>query len=208
MDNEIKQNFEEKLRLIIKKLLVSLDSDYQAMLSKHAAKGLLRSGNTIKATMRLISRLFSRFYSEVLTHTETLNLKYFLSDESEIIQLAENAKETLKAGVIDKFQKSTEMAGNPTLYERLLPDVEKDLADSKAVFQNQLNAKIIDLKKSASKSMIEKVLWIFEFLVIALSIFISGMWFNNPQGNYEPVLVGLGLLISLIYLVIRHISKQ
>lgn len=206
MTNETRQNFEEKLRLVIKELLATLDNDYEAMLRMHAAKGLLRSGNTIKATMNLISCSDANFYSEVLDHIDTLKLQYNSTIESDIVQLTNNAQDSFKVKVIEKFTKSTEVTNSAKLFDRLLPDVETDLANNRAVFLNSLNAKIIDIKKT-SKSSIEKILWVIEIIIVLTSIFIAGMWFKDPQGNYEPILVGLGLVIPLIYLGIRHSVK-
>lgn len=206
MDNEIKKNFEEKLNLISSELLATLDIDFETMLRRHSSDGLLHSGKTIKATMDLISRLVTDLYTEALDHVKNLKIDYSPSIETEIVQLVDNSKDRIESKFLSKFQKSTEIAGKPDLYERLLPELNTTLATNQAVFKNQLNLIVIALKKSKAKSSIEKVLWFIELIIVSASIFICGMWFSEPSGNYEPVLVGLGLVIPLIYLVIRRIS--
>ncbi|PHR54871.1 MAG: hypothetical protein COA47_14725 [Robiginitomaculum sp.] len=208
MNIQAKQNIEEKIRLILIESISSLEKDFEGMLRRHAADGLLRSGNTIKATMNMIADLSANLYSEILSHIDVLSLKYYSTIETDIADLARAAQEKLKVETIAKFQKSTEMAGKPKLYERMLPEVEAEMANNLATFQNNLNAKIIEIKQSTQRSPLEKVLWLFEIIILVTSIFVSGMWFKDPQGNYEPVVVALTLVMPLIYLVIRRISKQ
>lgn len=208
MDNQIRENFDEKLRLIHGELISSLDSSFEAMLRTHSAKGLLRSGNTIKATMELISKITSTLYSEVILHLEALNLKYYSALESDILLLANESFSKLKKELIVKFKKSTEMAGNPDLFDRMLPEVENEMAKHLATFRNRLNLQALELKRKTTKSPVEKILWALEVAIILASMFIAGMWFKDPQGNYEPILVGLGLVTPLIYLGIRRAAKQ
>jgi hypothetical protein len=208
MNIHTKQNFEEKIRLILIKSVSSLEEDFELMLRKHAADGMIRSGNTIKATMNMIADLTEKLYSDIMSYVDVLNLKYFSTIEADISALALSAQEKLKIETIAKLQKSTEMAGNPKLFERMLPDVEADMANKLATFQNNLNAKVIELKQNTEKSPLEKILWVIEFIVLAISIFVSGMWFNDPQGNYEPLLFGFALVVPLIYLIIRRVAKQ
>lgn len=208
MNIHTKQNFEEKIRLILIESVSSLEEDFELMLRKHAADGMIRSGNTIKATMNMIAELTEKLYSDIMSYVDVLNLRYSSTIEADISALALNAQKKLKIETIAKLQKSTEMAGNPKLFERMLPDVEANMANKLATFQNNLNAKVIELKQNTEKSPLEKSLWVIEFIVLAISIFVSGMWFNDPQGNYEPLLVGFALVMPLIYLIIRRVAKQ
>ncbi|MCR8923791.1 hypothetical protein NO559_13500 [Dasania sp. GY-MA-18] len=52
MDN-LEDIAEKKIQNGLKRILSKLDSEYEMMLRRHAADGLLRSGNTIKKTMDL-----------------------------------------------------------------------------------------------------------------------------------------------------------
>jgi hypothetical protein len=208
MNIDSKQNFEEKIRLILIESTTTLEESFELMLRKHAADGLIRSGNTIKATMNMIAELTAKIYSEILIYIDTLNLKYYSSLEDDIAKLALEAQKKFKIETIAKLEKSTQMAGNPKLFERMLPEVEADMANGLAIFQNCLNTKVLELKQSTVKSPVERTLWVVEFTFLAISIFVSGMWFNDPDGNYEPFLVGLVSVMSLILLIIRRIGKQ
>ncbi|WP_282146636.1 hypothetical protein [Alteromonas stellipolaris] len=208
MNTDSKQNFEEKIRLTLIESTSTLEEEFELMLRKHAADGLIRSGNTIKATMNIITELTARIYSEILSYIDALDLKYSPSLENDISKLALDAQQKFKIEAIAKLDKSTEIAGNPKLFERMLPEVEADMANSLATFRNNLNAKMLELRQRTVKSPIERTLWALEFICFAISIFVAGMWFNDPEGNYEPFLVGLSSAMFLVLLIIKRIGKQ
>ncbi|WOT03691.1 hypothetical protein [Shewanella youngdeokensis] len=208
MKIDFKQNFEEKIKLILIDSNSMLEDKFDLMLKKHAAHGLLRSGNTIKETMDIIAELTAKIYSEILSYIDVLNLKYYSSLEEDVSKLAHEAQKQFKIETTAKLKKSAELAGKPQLFERMLPDVEAEMANSLAIFQNNLNTKTLDLKLNTTKSPAEKTLWTVEFIFLAISLFVAGMWFNDPSGNYEPFIVGLTSAMLLIPLIIRRIGKQ
>jgi len=207
MNQEIKENFRAKLRLVVRDLLESLDKNFKKMLAEHSRDGLLGSGNTIRKTMDFISLENSNFYREVMKHMQTLKLQYYPAIETDVQNLAKDVQVSFKNKCFKILRKSTEVARSPKLYERMLPEVESSMDDDLANFQNTLNAFVINLKQQKSTSNIEKGTWIIEGLLLLVSMFLAGMWYQNPNGNYEPVLVGLGLTISLIALWLKFGRK-
>jgi len=208
MNLEIKQNFSEKLRLVSQKSLDTLDQDIKVMLAEHARDGLLGSGATIKRTMDFIATGNSRLYQEVIKHLGTLNPRYNAQLEADVQDLAERVQESYKKESLIRLQKSTEIARNPKLYERMVPEVEGSMATDLANFHNSLSAFVLNLKRKNKISAIEKGLWCFEGLLLLLSMFIAGMWFKDPDGNYEPILVGLGFVIPLLAIGIKLGTKK
>lgn len=208
MNSEILQNYTEKLRLVIQELLAHLDQDIKKMLAEHSRDGLLGSGATIKKTMNFISSYNSSLYQVIITHMRTLNLYYYQSLESEVQELAKQFQQTFKEEALKRLKKSTEVARAPNLYERMVSEVEQSMANDLANFHNSLNAIIIDLKLNSHMTPIEKTLWVFEGLLLLSSMFIAGLWYKDPSGNYEPILVGLGLIIPLIAIGIKYGSKK
>ena len=77
MNQEIEQNFKEKLRLILNDLIESLDRNFKKMLAEHSRDGLLGSGNTIRRTMDFISLENAKFYQEVINRASCRNRKKF-----------------------------------------------------------------------------------------------------------------------------------
>ena len=208
MHPEIKENYQEKLRLTVADIISELGEKFKAMLAKHAAEGMLRSGNTIKRTMDFIAEGNTKLFQETLEYLRSLDLTYYPQIETDIQGLTKSAQELYKTEALVILQKSTEHAANPKLYERMLPDVEASMATDLAKFHNQLNATTVQLKLSNIKSPTEKFLWGFEGVLLLISMFISGMWYKDPTGNYEPILVGLGLAIPLVALGIKLSGKK
>jgi len=208
MHVEIKQNYQEKLRLVVDELTNDLDDKFKAMLSEHSAKGLIRSGDTIKRTMDFILESNAKLFQSVIEHMKELGLAYYPELESDIQSLAKLAQESFKKNALIRFQKSTELAGNPKLYERMLPELESGMATDLANFQNNLNAATVQLKFNNKMSPLTKVLWGLEAVLLSASIFIAGMWYKEPDGNYEPIVVGLTLMISFIGLGIKFSPKK
>lgn len=208
MHSEIKESFREKLRLTVVDVVSNLDVELKAMYTKHSAEGMLRSGNTIKKAMDLISKGNTRIYDETLEYVSALNLSYYPSIESDIQQLTISAQESYKSEALARFKTSTETAGDPKLFDRMLSEVESDMAKDLAKFQNKLNSAAVQIKLSKTTSPIEKVFWVIEGILLLVSMFIAGMWYKDPTGNFEPVLVGLGLAISLLALAFKFGAKK
>jgi len=208
MNNELKENFVEKLRLIRSEIIVKLNNDYKRMLAEHSRDGMLGSGATIKKAMNFIVLGNASLYSQVIEHLKKLNVNYTNSLESDVQALAKSAQEQFKIEALTVFQKSTEIARSPNLYGRMLPELESEMASNLAVFQNSLNAVILELKIKSSISPLSKSLWFLEAVLLLSSMFIAGMWYKDPNGNYEPILLGLGLVIPLVGVIIKLSSKK
>lgn len=210
MPQEIKQNFTEKLRLICIELDSELDKKYRTMLAEHSRDGLLGSGATIKKTINFIAEGNSNFYRAVLDYLESSNIKYYSQLESDIQELVCAAQKVFKSQSLKFLTRSTEVARSPDLYERVVKDVEAEMATDLANFQNKLNSVVLELKLSSAMPPITKAFWLLEAVLVSISLFIAGIWYKDPVGNYEPILAGLGLSISLIGIGIKfsqHKSK-
>jgi hypothetical protein len=203
MHPEIMANFQVKMRLVVDDLIRSLDDEIRSMLSMHAAEGRLSSGDTIKRTMGFICEGNTQLFQTVIGHVHAMDISYYQNIEIDIQALATSAQESYKSEAILRFKKATEQANISSLYGRMLPDIESGMAIDLAEFQNSLNAEVVKLKHSASMSPLKKWLWGFEALLLLISMLVVGMWLKDQEGNYEPVLVGLGIIVSLLPLGIK-----
>lgn len=203
-----KQNLLERTALVAGDLLQGIDQDIKAMFAEHSSAGLLASGATIKRTMDFIAKGNERLYQEVLDHLLALKPRFHGSLESEVQGIAAKAQEGFKQEALSRLRRSTEVAKFPDLFDKVLPDVEAEMANDLAVFQNSLAAIVLDLKLNSGRSALAKALWVMEGALLLASMFIAGMWYNNPAGNYEPVLVGLALIISLVGVGIKIGSNR
>jgi hypothetical protein len=90
----------------------------------------------------------------------------------------------------------------------MIPEVEASMVSDYENFENSLNVIAINLKNSRTMSVFGKWLWYLEALLLAISLFIAGMWYKNPTGNYEPILVVLALVIPAIAIGIKIFIKN
>ncbi|MEH6579700.1 MAG: hypothetical protein V7731_21800 [Amphritea sp.] len=208
MNPEIKENFAEKIRLANIDIIKSLDKQIRVMLAEHSRDGMIGSGNTIRKTMDFIEVGSSKLYQTVLDHLCTLSVDYHPMLETEIRALAKSAHDTYKEAALDRLNKNTIVARSPQLYERMLPEVKEGFSTDMANFHNTLNVAILELKQSNTMPISTKIFWSVEASLLLASMFIAGMWFKDPDGNYEPILVGLALVIPLLAIVVRFSAKK
>jgi len=207
MKAEIKQNFEEKLRLLNSQLLNSLDASIKIMMAEHARDGMVMSGNTIKRTIDFITAENSNFYHEITKHLETLKPDYYHSLESDIIQLTASAQKAFKSEALQRLSKTINLIGKQDLYSRMVSDVEGTMANQLAIFQNNLNAAVLNIKPN-NKSPLKIVLWCFEAVFIIALVFVFAMQSKNPNGNYGAAFITLGIIIPLIPAIIAIIPTH
>ena len=208
MNPEVKENFEEKLRLANAEIIKTIDREIRVMHAEHARDGRLGSGDTIRRTMDMIEQGSSKLYQTVLDHLCTFTIDYSPMLETEIRAIAKTAHDGYKEVALDRLNKSTILARSPQLYERMLPEVKSGFATDMANFHNSLNVAIFELKQKAKMPTGTKILWSIEALLILGSMFIAGMWYQDPGGNYEPIVVGLALVIPLLAVIARFSAKK
>jgi len=158
--------------------------------------------------MDFISEGNSKLFQTVIDHIHSMEMSYYKNIENDIQGLASSAQESYKSEAFSRLKKTTDQVNIANLYERMLPEVESGMITDLAVFQNSLNSEVVKLKLSTSISHLEKWLWGFEVILLLVSMLIVGMWLKDPGGNYEPVLVGLGLLVSLLPFGIKLCAKN
>ena len=203
MHPEIEENMKEKLRLLVVDLISAVEKKMQLMMADHSAKGMLKSGNTIKKTMDYISEENKTLYKESINYLNESSLNYHPELEINVQKLVKEAHETYKNDVLVRFQKSTDVVGNPNLYQRMLPEIESSMASDLAKFQNELNLLLAKLKHANKATPLTIAMWAIEGILLLISVFIAGMWYKNPNGNYEPILVSLGCLMPLLAICMK-----
>ena len=153
--------------------------------------------------MNFISDNDQSFYDGIVEHLESLNITFEDNLQSEILCLTSKEHVFLEEEFLNRLRKGTEVARSPDLYEKVLPDVKKSMETEKVTFQNRLGVLLINLEQAKTESALQKAVWSTEGILLLISMFVAGMWFNDPEGNYEPLLVGLGIAISLLSLWLK-----
>jgi len=207
MKSEIKQNFEEKLRLLNSQLLSSLDANIKTMMAEHARDGMVKSGNTIKRTMGFITTENSNLYHEITKHLETLKPDYYPSLESDIILMASSTQKAFKSEALQRLSKTINLIGKQDLYSSMVSEVENTMANQLATFQNNLNAAVLNIKPS-KKSPLKTLLWCCEVVFVIALFLVFILQSKNPSGNYGPAFIALGIIIPLIPAIVAFIPTH
>jgi len=111
----------------LERLLEKLDADYEAMLRRHSEDGLLRSGNTIKKAMELVSNGADElkvFLIEQSTWVIDKSIYVPLSIGDDLIKLNVKYFEMYMEQSEGYVSKASKVAGQPKLFDRVYPDVE------------------------------------------------------------------------------------
>jgi len=203
MNPKILKNFEENLRIESRSLLQDLDFNIDRMFAEHARDGKLRSGSTIKCGMDYVAEASSNLFKLSIDFVSK-GFPSLTSDSEQVISgTVSRVHNTLLKKALEQFRKCCKVSGKPDLYDRMLPELETQIAAGKARFLNELNLAIVESGLQKEVPLFDKASWIVELLLTIISIFIAGMWFANPEGNYEPLLVVLALVITLNGIIIK-----
>ncbi len=194
MNSKLIENLEEKINLISHELITSLDQEYEMLLRRSSVKGTLRSGNTIRDSMGLTINFSRELYSKILSHIDALPFDYYFEIEKDITNLAHTAHDKLKSKTIIKFKQCTVAAGRPNLFETILPEVEFGIEKCFSIFKNDLDTKIIIIRKESKKpgllskllEVLSKKWWAGLGVIVAVILTLTSMIYSNSDLNSEP----------------------
>lgn len=112
----------------LERFLEELDGDYEAMLRRHSADGLLRSGNTIKRAMGLVNDGADKLKTFLIDQSCWVIDKSIyvpLSIGEDLVDLNEKYFECYVDQTEEYIRKAANIAGQPQLFERVYPEVEE-----------------------------------------------------------------------------------
>lgn len=199
MNQEQQEIYKEKQRLLLKRVSESLDADIKTIEAEQSAKLALKSGATVKRIRQAVFDQYKRINKDSIENAKsispTLNskTKAVISKESEKIQSSflSRSSEILR-------QKCGVMGGPKNLYHLIEKDFLGELATIKAEFYADLETYLLSLKSATNKERYLVRLWWIEGILLLFSLGLAVIWFLDPNGNYEPLLVIAGLLIPII----------
>ncbi len=117
----------------LQRLLEELASNYSAMLRMHSSKGSLRSGNTVKQTMNLVSACADSLRDLVAAQSKwVINESIYvpLSISEELISICTKYFDVLAEQSESYIRKASEMSGKTSIFDRVYPDVKSGIARS------------------------------------------------------------------------------
>ena len=189
------------------KQLGILDENIHAMKAQAASKGLLKSGATIKEVKNLcVKVLESRvdYISEILrdlpfkysrdlgTKVSQISLKYFPADLGELRTRLEDI---------------IRLANGEHARELVLGEVEGANNTKIRRFRTKLDQFLLTLKKSKKVSTFDKIVFFLEAICLLATAFLAGKWSSDPSRLYQPYIIVVGVMFSLLE-IIRRIVKR
>lgn len=166
MDQNLVKNIKNRVDILKQELIDELDNNIDRIKNEHAAKGLLRSGASIKRVMKEINNLVDKYYSDILQHIKSLPLVYSPSLEAQLKEKVDDGLSAIISMANERLSAITSFVQKPILYKQVLQDVEEENNKFRKRFENNLNTFCIDLSKSNepnSKPWEEEVLKLWRF---------------------------------------------
>lgn len=208
MNNEQEEAYSESLRLLLVRALEWIKQEQKRIPAEQSAKGELRSGNTIKRLMTSIHESHAKLYVEAINAAKKSFPSYSPSILDTIIEAVDTILTQFENKVTNDFDKSCEAFGRKGIFERIEEDFKGEFITNRAEFRNDLQNYLIQFKNNEEKGRAPKVLiWIEVILLVAMAL-VAGMWFKDPEGNYEPLLIILGLPLSAIAVILKIRTKN
>jgi hypothetical protein len=140
----------------LENILEGLDQAYEAMLRKHSASGELRSGNTIKQAMNLVSEASDALKKCIVEQSgwvikQSIYVPLSISDD--LLSLCNKNFDLYREKSESYIKKSTEMSGQPNLFSNIYPDVEKSIGRHIKEARLEIEALVLENRSSGIKGI-------------------------------------------------------
>ena len=143
------------MEILERDLISDLDHAIEKIKAEHAAKGLLKSGPTIKRVMSEIQNCIEEWYQTQLTQIQKLPIQYNEGIELQILDLVNSNATGISEKAYSRLNAITRLIGREDLYDKVIGDVRAECEQSKKRFENMLPAYVIQLKNQ-QKIMVGK----------------------------------------------------
>ncbi len=152
MESKLLKNVEDKISLLRDDLIAELDESIRVMKADNSARGLLKSGATVRAVMTSINSIVEKYHSEITQHIKGLPFSHSLEFEDNVSKIVKNGFNDITSLAYNRLSDIADFAGKPELYQRVFPEVEVENRKSFQRFNNLLNAHSIELLQKANDS--------------------------------------------------------
>lgn len=194
---------EDRIRPMIREERARLVSDIEAMRRQYAAKGLLRSGATLKRIRDL----------GIESQTRRINAVFsIVKDSVATVVSPPSDAETLMPMIVRFFPEDLDDQGEhvrKAVADLGVPNALSQLLDALAVARsNEFQKSEADLKlflaklnQSSAPSNNERVFGVLDLILLVITISLIALWIMNPSGPYEPYLALIAAAVTGIDLM-------
>lgn len=184
--DELIKNVEDKIGLLDDELISELDDSIRIMKADHSAKGLLKSGNTIKFVMDEINSTIEKYHFEIIKHIRSLPFSHSEKFEATVSEVVIDGFNRISVNAYKRLEEIATFAGRVELYERMLPEVMAEDRKSQERFKNSLNACSLELHNELNK---ESKPWEVELVKL---------WRYVTRGRRKTLTIPLLLVLIII----------
>lgn len=183
----------------------ALDRDIHALKASHAAKGLLKSGATLKQVRDLCIKTLDGLAADLTSAVEAVkhSKDIQLLKSPNIVAVFERVVPRNTPFAHERLSEAVKLVEQPNLLDGLHSDVVSHHADVTAELKTKVERLII-----ASRRPTDRVLLTIELSLLAVIAFIAGAWWRDPSGNYEPLLAIGSVLLALLEVARRVRNKE
>ena len=151
----------KKLEIEIERIKEDFQKDLNAMINLHASKGLVRSGNTIQATIDLSKGVFFNF-RDICKNVilDTIDNSVFIS-ESSANEFKSSISEMflqLYGETFGAMTKYTELASKTNLRDRFMPEIEKEKENTLLEVTMFIDTRLITKRNKGIKGLIKSII--------------------------------------------------
>lgn len=196
----------KRAEIICARVVESLQSELEALHTRNAAAGRLRSGATVKESARIARKSIRLYFSELeqFIRSRPDNRPEF---DANIIDAVSTSTAGLIASINKGLLKTATLVGDASLVSAISPEVTAELSSSQDTFRSNIRAYWASKAVASERTRTENVLIGIEVICIIASAILAGMWVQDPKGLYEPYLqlFGICFLAADIY---RRYAKR
>ena len=207
-NSECLENLSRRLTLQEEAQLTGLREKIKAIERMNASKGVLKSGGTIKEVMRECVNVLQEKTDNIMKEVGNLPFKPTGALVEEISALSKTFFPEGLGAMRRELERIVQLTGgNDRAMDAALTGVEE--ASQKAVrdLESRIQQRIISLKSMTSFSWPDKLALSLEGTLLLAIAFLAGKWSNDPQGNYEPYIVILGVVMPVVEIA-RRVYKR
>lgn len=197
-NSECFNNIKQQISLNSETQLFKLDEDIMALKRLHASKGILQSSHTIRKVRDLYVSFFENKINFLINLLETLPIRYEKSLGQKLFDFVKICFEGEFKKIDAGLKAVIDECGGQQFESRYFGELHQKRDSLAKDLNNQIDNYIIRKKEECNFSNIDRLLILIEIVCIITIAFLAGKWTIDPNGNYEPYIVLLGIFAPLL----------
>lgn len=207
-NTECLESMSKKLLALTSTQKDTFEIEINRITKANAAKGKLRSGDTIREVADSLKGLINHRSSVILSCLRNLPFTYSESLRSDLDRVIDEYLPVDFANFRERYLELIHLAGANDIEESAGLDlVEKECHLVRETLSSGIDEHLLILKARPTSKPSSKGFLISEGLGVLATVFLAGMWVANPSGNYEPWIIIIAACTAGAELIRRRKSR-